>query len=345
MKQLKLLAAAALGGTLVSPAVFAQTVYGLVDVGYQYAKHADGIVNKNFVQSGQHSGSRFGVRGTEDLAAGIYATYQIEFNIVADTGGPGATDTTRQTFVGLGSKAWGELTLGRQYTQTYHAFHVGSASGTTTFSSFYTTDGMAFPQRISNAVKYSSPAMGGFSFGALHAFGESTTAGTSDHGDYSDFILRFSPGPIGIAASHARQITQVATVENHLKINQLVGNWDNRAFGVYGGFLTRKNQGAAAGATPTDVRAYWLNPVARFGGRHEVYGLWGKVRNKAAAAADADVMAVTYQHVLSKRTRVYTSLGRVDNDPGSAVELNAFAATVAPGYDPRGFQLGVLHAF
>jgi predicted porin len=187
--------------------------------------------------------------------------------------------------------------------------------------------------------------MGGFSFGALHAFGESTTAGTSDHGDYSDFIVRFSPGPIGIAASHARQITQVASVENHLKVNQLVGNWDNRAFGMYGGFMTRKNQGAAAGATPTDVRAYWLNPVARFGGRHEVYGLWGKVRNKAAAAADADVMAVTYQHVLSKRTRVYTSLGRVDNDPGSAVELNAFAATVAPGYDPRGFQLGVLHAF
>ena len=346
MKQHKLLAAAALGGTLVSPAVFAQTVYGLVDVGYQYAKHADGIVNKNFIQSGQHSGSRFGVRGTEDLAAGLYASYQIEFDVIADTGATSASGMTqRQTFVGLGSKAWGELTLGRQYTQTYHAFHVGSASGTTTFSSFYTTDGMAFPQRISNAVKYSSPVMGGFSVGALHAFGESTTAGTSDHGDYSDFMVRFSPGPIGIAASHARQITQVATVENHLKVNQLVGNWDNRAFGVYGGFMTRKNQGAAAGATPTDVRLYWFNPVARFGGRHEVYGLWGRVRNKLAGNADADVMAVTYQHVMSKRTRVYTSLGRVDNDPGSAVELNAFAAPVAPGYDPRGFQLGVLHAF
>ena len=69
------------------------------------------------------------------------------------------------------------------------------------------------------------------------------------------------------------------------------------------------------------------------------------MRNKAAAAADADVVALTYQHVLSKRTRVYTSLGRVDNDPGSAVELNTFAAAVAAGYDPRGFQLGLLHSF
>lgn len=343
MNQYKL-SVAALGGALISTAAVAQTVYGLVDLGYQYAKYADGdLFNRHFVQEGQQSGSRLGVRGIEDLASGTYATYQLEMSMPADTGA--AVTLARLAFLGLGGKSWGELTLGRQYTHTYHAFNVGSASGTGTFSSFYTTDGMAFPQRVSNAAKYSSPAMGGFSFGALHAFGESTTAGTSDHGDYSDFIVRFSPGPIGIAASHARQITQVATVENHLKINQLVANWDNRAFGLYGGFMTRKNQGAAAGATPTDVRAYWFNPVARFGGRHEIYALWGRIRNKLASEADANVTAVTYQHVLSKRTRAYASLGRVHNDPNSAVELNAFATTVAAGYDPRGFQLGVLHAF
>ena len=340
----KLLALAA-AAAMVSPAAPAQTLYGLVDLGYQYAKHADGDVNKRFLQSGQHSGSRLGVRGTEDLAAGTYATYQIEFNIQAENGDPAATGTQRQTFVGLGNKGWGELTLGRQYTHTYHAFNVGSASGVGTFSSFYTLDGPGFEQRVSNSVKYTSPVLGGFSAGALWAPGESTAAGASDNGDYTEFALRFAQGSIGVAGSLARQVAQVATIENHLKINQIAAHWDNRSYGFYVGYITRRNQGAAAGATPTDARSYWFNPVARFGGRHEVYGLWGRVRNKAAAAADADVVALTDQHVLSKRTRVYTSLGRVDNDPGSAVALNTFAAAVAAGYDPRGFQLGLLHSF
>ena len=339
--------AAALGGALISPAVFAQTVYGIVDVGYQHAKHADGDVNKNFIQSGQQSGgSRFGVRGTEDLGAGTYATYQIEFDVIADSGATSATGMTqRQTFVGLGGKSWGELTLGRQYIHTYHAFSVGSPLGAGTFSSFYTTDIVGFPLRVSNSVKYSSPVFGGFSAGALWAPGESTTAGASDNGDYTDFILRFAQGPIGIAGSVGRQITQAATIENHLKFHQIAAHWDRGSYGLYGGYITRRNQGAAAGATPTDIRSHWINPVVRFGGRHELYALWGVVRNKLAFAADAEVLAVTYQHVLSKRTRIYTSLGRVENDPGSAVELNAFATAVAAGYDPRGFQLGVVHAF
>jgi predicted porin len=334
-------------GVLASPAALAQTVYGIVDVGYQRAKHADGDVNKNFIQSAQQSGgSRFGVRGTEDLGAGTYATYQIEFDVVADTGATSASGMTqRQTFVGMGGKSWGELTLGRQYILTYQAFSVGSPVGAGTFSSFYTLDTVGFPLRVSNAVKYSSPVFGGFSAGALWAPGESTTAGASDNGDYTDFILRFAQGPIGIAGSVGRQMTQAATIENHLKFHQIAAHWDRGSYGLYGGYITRRNQGAAAGATPTDVRSWWFNPVARFGGRHEVYALWGRVRNELATDADAHVMAVTYQHVLSKRTRIYTSLGRVDNDPGSAVELNAFAVPVAAGYDPRGFQLGVVHSF
>ena len=39
------------------------------------------------------------------------------------------------TFVGLGSKAWGELTLGRQYTHQFHTIAVGSAAAYATFAS------------------------------------------------------------------------------------------------------------------------------------------------------------------------------------------------------------------
>src|SRR5687767_1022224 len=101
----KKLLAVAVVGALASPVAFAQTLYGIVDVGYQNSKYSDGDVNKHFIQSGQHSGSHFGVRGSEDLAAGTYAMYQIEFDITADTGATAAAGMTqRLTFVGLGSK-------------------------------------------------------------------------------------------------------------------------------------------------------------------------------------------------------------------------------------------------
>jgi predicted porin len=339
----KSLLAVLFGGMLASPAALAQTPYGVVDLGYQHAKHADGEVNKQFIESGQHSGSRIGVRGTEDLAAATYATYTIEFDVIADTGATSATGmTSRLTFVGLGSKAWGELTLGRQYTRTYDTFATGSASGYGTFTSFLIPDGPGITSRVSNSVKYVSPSFGGLSFGAVVAPGESTAVGASDNGNYLDYGLRWSVSPFGVAASRAVQTAEAGGVESETKLDQIVAHWDNRAFGLYGGYVTLRNEAAAS---TLRRRAYWFNPVARVGDRHELFGLWGKVKNTLASNADATVIAVTHQLVLSKRTRVYTSLGKVKNQDAAAVELNAFAAAVANGYDPRGFQLGLLHSF
>jgi len=344
----KKLLAVAVVGALASPAAFAQTLYGIVDLGYQNLKYADGDVNKHFIQSGQHSGSRFGVRGSEDLAGGTYAMYQIEFDVVADTGAtPGGGMTNRLSMVGFGSKAWGELTLGRQYTHSFHTFAVGSASGYGTFTTYYASQGAQGPNittRASNSVKYSSPVMGGFSVGALWAPGESTTAGTSSNGNYMDFALRYTPGPFGVAVSHAIGTAEAAGVENETTQTQITANWDNRAFGIYGGYIQREDDGVGAGST-VDASSWWINPVMRFGGRHEVYFLYGKGESDLGTNPTSTTVALTYQHVMTKRTRIYTSIGRVSNDDGAVGSLNGAAAASGANYDPRGFQLGVVHSF
>lgn len=333
----KKLLAVAVVGALASPAAFAQTLYGLIDIGYQNSKYSDGDVNKNFIQSGQHSGSRFGVRGSEDLAGGTYAMYQIEFDIRADTGETAAAGmTNRLTFAGLGSKAWGELTIGRQYTHTFHTFAVGSASGYGTFSSFYTNTGIA--TRASNSVKYSSPNMGGFSVGALWSPGESTTAGAAGDGDYMDFAVRYTPGPFGVSVSHAIATEEAGGVDNDTDQTQITANWDNRAWGIYGGYIMADDD-----ANTIDQNAWWINPVIRFGGRHELYAVYGQGEDDLSTA-EFDYFAITYQHVMSKRTRIYTSIGRVSNDNGAANKLNAQVGTVTVD-NPRGFQIGLLHSF
>jgi predicted porin len=77
---------------LALPQVGAQTanvtLYGIVDVGVQYVS---GVKGGHAVQvaSGIMEGSRFGIRGTEDLGGGLKATFVAEARFEGDTGGLG----------------------------------------------------------------------------------------------------------------------------------------------------------------------------------------------------------------------------------------------------------------
>lgn len=340
----KKLLAVAVVGALASPAAFAQTLYGIVDLGYQNSDYSDGDVNKDFMVQGQHSGSRLGVRGSEDLAGGTYAMYQIEFNIQADNGDPAATGTQRLTMVGLGSKAWGEFTLGQQYTHSFHTIAPGSASAYATFTS---TAGL-IPEltRASNSFKYSSPVMGGFSVGALWSpSGTGTTEPTADtaEANYWDAAIRYTPGPFGVAVSHAKSSTELAAVEAESELTIFSANWDNRAFGIYGTFW--QGEADAGGTTLAEPEGWALSGVARFGGRHELYALWGMTEDSLIDDSEGSVLAIVYQHVMSKRTRFYAGYATSDNDPAGTAVPTALQGGPAAGYDARGIQLGIVHTF
>jgi predicted porin len=334
-------------GALASPVAFAQTLYGIVDLGYQNAKHSDADVNKDFLVQGQHSGSRLGVRGSEDLAGGTYAMYQIEFNIQADNGDPAATGTQRLTFVGLGSKAWGEFTIGQQYTHQFHTIAVGSATAYATFTSI--AGQVPELTRASNSIKYSSPVMGGFSVGALWGLsgtGPTEPTAVGSEANYWDAAVRYTPGPFGVALGYGVGTTETLGVETENTSTQLSANWDNRAFGIYANYWQDETDVDGAGTT-RDFNVWSLSGIARFGGRHEFSVLFGQGENEsiAGSAGEFDFWAVVYQHVMSKRTRFYTGFAKNKNEAGINSAPTAFAAPVANGYDPRGFQLGVVHTF
>ena len=88
------------------------TLYGVADAYLQGAKGAESL---HRVQSGGLSGSRLGIRGSEDLGGGLHGIFTLETGINVDDGtsGQGAF-WGRQAFVGLDSN-YGKLTLGRQY--------------------------------------------------------------------------------------------------------------------------------------------------------------------------------------------------------------------------------------
>jgi predicted porin len=345
----KKLLAAAVVGALASPAAFAQTVYGIVDVGYQnLSDYGPADENKDFFESGQHSSSRLGVRGSEDLAGGTYAMYQIEFDIRGDTGGtPSSGMTHRLTFVGLGSKAWGELTLGRQLTHVFHTSVVGISSGTSGFSSSYGQ--IQKNTRASNSIKYSSPNLGGFSVGALWAPNgpdgntaangeqEPRTAGADRN--YYDVAIRYTPGPFGIAAAYGKDSTEAAGLADVDREWTLLGaNWDTGPFGVYGQFSNLETD-------TTDLTVWALSGVFRFGGRNEFHAMLGKGEDDDNDANDSTFWGAMFVHRMSKRTLVYVGYGDNDNDGAAALSHVGMAVAPTAGADPRGFQVGLAHSF
>ena len=87
MKKFTLVAAAAMG-LLSASGVMAQsnvTLYGLVDGGYNYVSGLrQGSVNT--IASGIMEGSRFGMRGSEDIGGGYKAIFTLEIRFEVDTG-------------------------------------------------------------------------------------------------------------------------------------------------------------------------------------------------------------------------------------------------------------------
>jgi len=116
----KLLFAGATMGVLAFPlSSFAQssvTLYGVIDEGFNYTSNVGGHSNEQ-LQSGYAQGSRWGLKGSEDLGGGLKALFQLEngFDVNSGNLNQGGRMFGRQAYVGLSSAKLGTVTLGRQY--------------------------------------------------------------------------------------------------------------------------------------------------------------------------------------------------------------------------------------
>ncbi|WP_256737744.1 porin, partial [Paraburkholderia fungorum] len=112
-----LLATAVLGSiSLTAHAQSSVTLYGLIDAGISYVNNARaGTGHDNLVKydDGVASGSRWGLRGTEDLGGGLKALFVLEngFNSGTGAAGQGNSMFGRQAYVGLSQNNVGSLTF------------------------------------------------------------------------------------------------------------------------------------------------------------------------------------------------------------------------------------------
>jgi predicted porin len=352
MKKKLWVAAMLAAGTGMAHAQSSVSIYGLIDLGLTYysnaAKSGGGGASLVRMDSGIAQGSRIGFKGSEDLGGGMNAFFTLETGFGADDGslGQGGLLFGRQSFVGLGSKDWGAISLGRQYDFMSNigaqyamgalspagslawGLHADAAHGTALNDHIYGGD------RTNNSIKYNSIKFGGFSFGAMYGFGEvagNTTAsrtvsatGQYDNGGFSS----------GLAYTDIKD----ATGSSSTRIYGIGARYQIGAFTPFGVITQAKNTATSAKATTYELgTVYALTPLWDLSAAYQYQN-----RNLGVGKAQAFIAMADYK--ISKRTDLY--VGAVyDRDKG----YNAFPVFGGGAQSSMGNQtavrLGMRHRF
>ncbi len=172
----KTLAAVAVLGAFAGSALAADvTLYGKVDLGLNYTHtDVDGVSSDNWgMKSGQNSGSRFGIKGTEQISEGLTVGFQLENGFDADDGRFKNGNDDGERFFGREARLFvqtdfGELGFGRMGgldsgSGSYDIFG-GKAGVFGTGWSGIGSDSDIFlgmSSRYDNMITYKSPTFGG----------------------------------------------------------------------------------------------------------------------------------------------------------------------------------------
>jgi len=346
---------------LAAISAFAQssvTLYGIADVGVTHGSGSLTSINK--MSSGNISSSRLGVKGSEDMGAGLKANFvfevdvnptngvgsaQVGSNVLGASGSAtGGFSFNRQSYVGM-SGNFGEVRLGRDYTPTFYidaSYDPFGVNGVGTNALFSQANANTISHlRASNAVSYTLPGnLGGFSGQVAYATNNAASgAAVGNDGKYSGFNLGYAQGAF---SAHVGSATFKQAAVGDVKTNSIAGSYDlgvvklmaeasSDKFGAAG--LNRKDSGTLFGLTAPlgngSVRASYVS----------------RKTTKDGVTADNkfDQASIGYIYSLSKRTTLYGTYSNVSNKGLSAVAVGG--STTAAGTSSSGYDIGLRHTF
>ncbi len=363
-----------------SPVAYAAgsiTLYGIADAGYGYSqyKYSGNGVRARATSSGLRSGylnsSRFGLKGIEVINTDLSAVFLLEheFNI-ADGSAKSGYAFSRKAYLGLESKQWGALTLGRQKSVSDKFNDINTVKSLGKLSRAFGAAGVT----RDNLFQYYSPKWAGWQFGIGYAAsgaitrGDVVDGGSSDSENFLSVGTLYQNGPLRLSATYDRER---GNNKNGLAKDYAVANWavtgvyDFEVFSLalaYG--QDRNGKLKKAGDVGKDVFGAGTNPRGLldynnngFKSHNYFIGLnipigagklglaWTRSTSNLASvykhanpgsslsASTQNIYAAMYTYPLSKRTKIY---GYSAHATGLAY-LSGFKATEA--------GLGLQHRF
>ena len=205
-------------------------IYGTLNADFESVEASGAASGQNFARRSRvtSNSSNIGLRGSEDLGAGLKATFQIESAVNFDDGTTSGFWASRNSGVGL-QGGWGQITLGQwdspykystmrfdPFNDTSIGAYTGILGGTGTVTAGQGGTSFAqrasFDRRVSNVVQYWTPSWNGLS--ARFAYGATDTSlGTASTGvaEGSDLkpalvsaMLAYDKGPLYATLAYER---------------------------------------------------------------------------------------------------------------------------------------------
>lgn len=217
------------GYALAAPTV---VLYGVVDTGIGYSHVSRDAVgdlpalsaSQLAMNSGVQSGSRWGLRGTEDMGDGWGVSFVLESGLNSANGEPGQGGRAfgRQSTLGLSHERFGQLVFGRQSTITTNYFAaidpMGESFGQANMGASF---GTVNTVRYDNLAQFQSPNWAGLQVGVGYSFNTGTSGlygygteaesvpSTSFYGTTSNMraltaAARYTRGALNVVASYDR---------------------------------------------------------------------------------------------------------------------------------------------
>lgn len=361
--------------TLVSTVAFAQTsdssvsVYGVLDefVGHQQAVVGGKDTSLTFIGNSSELTSKWGLRGAEDLGNGNKASFDLEQGFDPSTGVQQNSYRMfdRQAWVGI-SGSFGELRAGRQNTPFFNWSGKMDAFGGATFGSGYNN----FSQwlaRIDNDISYMLPKFYNTDVEIHYSVGG--IPGNSAASAAYQAAIQTTQGPFygNMVYLHVNNITDSASVQQFMA----GGSYDYGTGKVYMGYFRTNDVISATGANALANPAGKYNPTTGpvglvAGTYHNTYSLsadyrlseqttvgtgYAETKDQSDLASDAKEFSLIANYDLSKRTRLYAVVSRIDNTHTANFKLTGASITAGTiltpdhGQSETGFQVGIRFMF
>ncbi|KAA1004116.1 porin [Paraburkholderia panacisoli] len=187
------------------------TLYGVIDEGIMFNNNATAAGlpagGRRFYLDSLNGpyGSRWGLKGSEDLGGGARAIFTLESGVNLNSGAlaQGGLEFGRQAFVGLSDTRYGTVTFGRQYDSVVNYAQAVTAAGYLAGEPFQhpgDLDNTANSLRTNNAIRYASPSFRGLTFGAELSLG-GMPGNITGGGGYSAGAA-YVNGPVTLGAAY-----------------------------------------------------------------------------------------------------------------------------------------------
>lgn len=323
------------------------TIYGVVDASVSSIDNG-GAGRTVGLDSGNNAASRIGFKGVEDLGNGLKAEFVLEngFNVDDGTqaGDPGSGGFSRLAYIGLNG-GFGTVRLGRQNSQIKEAvtqFDVFGSSGIMNGVDYL--NGGNVPERVSNQITWNSLNYGGFSGRVGYRFGEVEDDTSANNG--FGVQVGYANGPLNVQFGYDKQNTTALDADglvipggadNDTKNAILGATYDFGAFKLHGAYGQQKID-----ALDTKIKSGMIGASMPLGA--------GKIRAEYIKNSDDrddfdnNVFALGYTYAMSKRTTLYATYVRTDNDDLSTMGVGGAGEGTA-GENSNGIAIGIQHNF